>query len=73
MITGRRGTLPVMGDEHAPLRAIVAERLSRLTDATTHLTTKSETMKNTAAEGHIVVVAETEDPTIRNAQKLGRG
>ena len=50
-----------MGDEHAPLRAIVAKRLSRLTDATTHLTTESETIEEYCRRKNIVVVAETED------------
>src|SRR5262249_32612995 len=51
----------VMGDEPAPLRAIVAKRLSRLTDATTHLTTESETIEEYCRRKNIVVVAETED------------
>ena len=59
-----------MGDEPAPLRAIVAKRLSRLTDATTHLTTESETIEDYCRRKNIVVVAETEDLDVSGGKPI---
>ncbi len=44
-----------------PLRAIVAKRLSRLTDATTHLVTEAESIEAFCKRKNFVVVAATED------------
>lgn len=59
-----------MGDEPAPLRAIVAKRLSRLTDATTHLATESETIEEYCRRKNIVVVAETEDLDVSGGKPI---
>ena len=59
-----------MGDEPAQLRAIVAKRLSRLTDATTHLTTESETIEEYCRRKNIVVVAETEDLDVSGGKPI---
>ena len=59
-----------MGDEPAPLRAMVAKRLSRLTDATTHLTTESETIEEYCRRKNIVVVAETEDLDVSGGKPM---
>ena len=67
-----------MGDEKKQLRAIVAKRLSHLTDVTTHLVTETETIEAFCKRKDFIVVAETEDldvsggKPIRERPKIGQ-
>ena len=67
-----------MGDEKKQLRAIVAKRLSHLTEATTHLVTETETIEAFCKRKNYIVVAETENldvsggKPIRERPKIGQ-
>lgn len=50
-----------MSEDRKRLRAIVAKRLSHLTDATTHLVTETETTEAFCKRKHFTIVAQTED------------
>lgn len=52
------------------LRAIVAKRLSNLTDATTHLVTESESIEEFCRRKNITVVAETEDLDVSGGKPI---
>jgi site-specific DNA recombinase len=52
------------------LRAIVAKRLSNLTDATTHLVTESESIEEFCRRKNILVVAETEDLDVSGGKPI---
>jgi site-specific DNA recombinase len=65
-------------EEKRQLRAIVAKRLSRLTDETTHLVTETETIDEYVKRKNIIVWAEAEDLDvsgglpIRERPKIGK-
>jgi DNA invertase Pin-like site-specific DNA recombinase len=67
-----------MGEEKKQLRAIVAKRLSHLTEATTHLVTETEIIKAFCKRKDFIIVAETEDldisggKPIRKRPKIGQ-
>jgi OST-HTH/LOTUS domain len=71
------GTIPTMA-EKKQLRAIVAKRLSHMTDATTHLVTETETIDEFVKRKNIKVWAEAEDldvsggKPIRERPKVGQ-
>ena len=52
------------------LRAIVAKRLSKLTDATTHLVTESESIEEFCRRKNITVIAETEDLDVSGGKPI---
>jgi hypothetical protein len=60
----KKGTIPTMNDMAAfttkkRLRAIVAKRLSRMTDSTTHLVTEAETIDEFVKRKNVLVWAGT--------------
>ncbi|MGO8890802.1 MAG: recombinase family protein [Streptosporangiaceae bacterium] len=57
-------------DEIRPLRAIVARRLSNLTDATTHLVTETESTQEFCKRKKYVIVAETEDLDVSGGKPI---
>lgn len=67
-----------MSDEKKLLRAIVAKRLSHLTEVTTHLLTETETTEAFCKRKNYIIVAETEDldvsggKPIRERPKIGQ-
>ena len=67
-----------MSDEKKLLRAIVAKRLSHLTEVTTHLVTETETTEAFCKRKNYIIVAETEDldvsggKPIRERPKIGQ-
>lgn len=67
-----------MSEAQKQLRAIVAKRLSHLTDATTHLVTETETIEAFCKRKNFIIVAETEDldvsggKPIRERPKIGQ-
>jgi site-specific DNA recombinase len=73
----KKGTMAVM-EEKKQLRAIVAKRLSRMTDSTTHLVTETESIEEYVKRKNIEVWAEAEDldvsggKPIRERPKVGK-
>jgi site-specific DNA recombinase len=73
----KKGMVAVM-EEKRRLRAIVAKRLSRMTDATTHLVTEAESIEEYVKRKNIEVWAEAEDldvsggKPIRERPKVGK-
>jgi site-specific DNA recombinase len=69
--------MPIMTEKEQP-RAIVAKRLSRMTDATTHLVTETETIDEFVNRKNVKVWAEAEDldvsggKPIRERPKIGK-
>jgi site-specific DNA recombinase len=61
--------MPVM-EEKKQLRAIVAKRLSRMTDSTTHLVTETETIDEYVKRKNIQVWAEAEDLDVSGGQPI---
>jgi len=57
-------------DENKQLRAIVAKRLSRLTEVTTHLETEDESIEGYVRRKNILVVAETEDLDVSGGKPI---
>jgi site-specific DNA recombinase len=57
-------------DETRPLRAIVARRLSKLTDATTHLVTETESTQAYCKRKNYIIVAETEDLDVSGGKPI---
>lgn len=57
-------------DENKQLRAIVAKRLSRLTEVTTHLETEDESIEGYVWRKNILVVAETEDLDVSGGKPI---
>jgi site-specific DNA recombinase len=53
-----------------PLRAIVAKRLSRLTDATTHLVTEAASIEAFCKRKNFVIVAATEDLDVSGGKPI---
>jgi hypothetical protein len=56
--------------ENKQLRAIVAKRLSRLTEVTTHLETEDESIEGYVQRKNILVVAETEDLDVSGGKPI---
>ena len=56
--------------EKKQLRAIVAKRLSHLTDATTHLVTETETTEAFCKRKNYTIVAETEDLDVSGGKPI---
>ncbi len=57
-------------NEIGPLRAIVARRLSNLTNATTHLVTETESTQEFCKRKRYVIVAETEDLDVSGGKPI---
>ena len=57
-------------DSVRPLRALVARRLSRLTDASTHMTTEAESIEAFCARKGIEIVHSTEDLDVSGGQSI---
>jgi site-specific DNA recombinase len=62
--------MPIMA-EKKQLRAIVAKRLSHMTDATTHLVTETETIDEYVKRKNIKVWAEAEDLDVSGGKPIG--
>lgn len=56
--------------ENKQLRAIIAKRLSRLTEVTTHLETEAESIEEYVRRKNILVVAETEDLDVSGGKPI---
>jgi len=61
--------LNIVGD-NKQLRAIVAKRLSRLTEVTTHLESEAESIERYVRRKNILVVAETEDLDVSGGKPI---